>query len=100
KLTRFTDDGSPYYDHSRRLRHLFRTTLMRSPTLPEAVAEVIGHAIVTDRPRLRYLVGTDADALVRGRSTLSDEEVIEDARTMTDAEHIEMTRRRYGIDLS
>ena len=83
KATRFTDDGSPYYDHSRRLRLLFQTTLMGSPTLPQAVAEVIGHAIATDRPRLRYLVGADAEALVRGRTTLSDEEVIEDARAMT-----------------
>jgi hypothetical protein len=31
---------------------------------------------------------------------LSDEEVIEGARTMTDAEHVELMRRRYGIDLS
>lgn len=100
KATRFTGEGSPYYDHSRRLRLLFQNTLNGNPTLPQAVAEVIGHAISTDRPRLRYLVGADAEALVRGRSAVSEEEVIEDARTMSDADHFEMMRRRYGIDLS
>ncbi len=64
------------------------------------MAEVIGHPITTNRVRLRYLVGADAEALVGGRSALSDEEVIGDARTMTDAEHIEVMQRRYGIDLS
>jgi NAD(P)-dependent dehydrogenase (short-subunit alcohol dehydrogenase family) len=99
KGTGYTDDASPYYDHRRRLLLLFQK-LLANPTLPQAVAEVIAHAVTTDRPRLRYLVGAEAEALVRGRSVLSDEEVIEDARTMTDAEHIEMMRRRYGIDLS
>jgi hypothetical protein len=35
---------------------------------PGQVAEVIAHAIATDRPRLRSLVGANAEALVRGRS--------------------------------
>jgi NAD(P)-dependent dehydrogenase (short-subunit alcohol dehydrogenase family) len=97
KATRYTDAASPYYDHRRRqILHYQRVT----PTLPQVVAEVIGHAIATDRPRLRYLVGADAEALVRGRSALSDEEVIEDGRPMSEAEYIEVMRRRYGIDLS
>jgi NAD(P)-dependent dehydrogenase (short-subunit alcohol dehydrogenase family) len=100
KAKRFTDDASPYYDHRRRLGMLFERILTRNPTLPEEVAEVIGHAIATDRPRLRYLVGADAEALVRGREALSDEEVIADATAVTDAEHIETMRHRYGIDLS
>jgi NAD(P)-dependent dehydrogenase (short-subunit alcohol dehydrogenase family) len=99
KATRYTDAASPYYDHRRHLLLLFQKLLM-NPTLPQAVAEVIAHAVATDRPRLRYLVGADAEALVRGRSALSDEEVIEDARPMSDAEHIAMMRHRYGIDLS
>ncbi len=97
KAIRYTDAASPYYDHRRRQILYYQKV---TPTLPKAVAEVIAHAIATDRPRLRYLVGADAEALVRGRSALSDEEVIEDAGAMTDAEHIEMMRRRYGIDLS
>jgi NAD(P)-dependent dehydrogenase (short-subunit alcohol dehydrogenase family) len=99
KATRYTGTGSPYYDHRRHLLLLFQKLLM-NPTLPQAVAEAIAHAVATDRPRLRYLVGADAEALVRGRSALSDEEVIEDARPMNDAEHVEMMRHRYGIDLS
>jgi len=97
KATRYTDAASPYYDHRRRqLLHYEKVT----PTLPQAVAKVIAHAIATDCARLRYLVGADAGALVRDRIALSDQEVIEDARTMTDTEHIEMIRRRYGIDPS
>jgi NAD(P)-dependent dehydrogenase (short-subunit alcohol dehydrogenase family) len=99
KAIRFTGDTSPYYHHRRHLMLYFQK-LLRNPTLPQAVAEVITHAVTTDRPRLRYLVGADAEDLVRARSMLSDEEVIEDARTMTDAEHVELMRRRYGIDLS
>jgi NAD(P)-dependent dehydrogenase (short-subunit alcohol dehydrogenase family) len=99
KATRYTDIRSPYYDHRRHLLLLFQKLLM-NPTPPQAVAEAIAHAVATDRPRLRYLVGADAEALVRGRSALSDEEVIEDARPMSDAEHVEMMRHRYGIDLS
>jgi len=100
KAVRLTDEASPYYDHRRRLQLLFQKLLLGSPASPQAVAEVIADAITTERPRFRYLVGADAEALVQGRSALSEEDVIEDARAMSDAEHIEMMRRRYGIDLS
>jgi NAD(P)-dependent dehydrogenase (short-subunit alcohol dehydrogenase family) len=39
---------------------------------PEKVAEVIGHALTADRPKTRYLVGTDARAMVLVRRLLPD----------------------------
>jgi len=99
KARRFTDDRSPYFEHLRRLIALFQAGL-RKPTMPETVAAAIADAVTTDRPRLRYLVGADAEALVAGRAAISDEEWVEDGRPMSAAEHAALVRRRYGIDVT
>jgi NAD(P)-dependent dehydrogenase (short-subunit alcohol dehydrogenase family) len=39
---------------------------------PERVAEVVGRALIADRPRTRYLVGTDAKIAARLRKVLPD----------------------------
>jgi hypothetical protein len=39
---------------------------------PQAVAEVIGKALTSDRPRTRYLVGTDAKVQARLAQLLPD----------------------------
>ena len=65
----------PYERPVRRLRALFASRL-QEPTLPDAVAEAIEHAVTTDNPRLRYLVGEDAEALTRMRACMADEDWI------------------------
>ena len=69
------EDYQPYEMAVRRLRALFQSQL-QSPTLPQQVAEAIEHAVTTDDPRLRYLVGEDAMALQALRNRISDEEWI------------------------
>ena len=70
------EDLHPYEMCIRRLRGLFDSTLHGTPTMPEEVAETIAHAVLTDEPRLRYLVGRDAEVLLALRMRLSDEEWI------------------------
>ena len=89
---------TPYELTVRRLRHLFRKGL-QNPTLPEAVAEAVEHAVTTDRPALRYVVGSDALTLTDGRRRLADEEWIE-LQTIADEEQFnERVRAVFGGDL-
>jgi hypothetical protein len=43
--------------------------------------------VVTDQPRLRYVVGEDARALLAGYQQTTDEERVETGRPMTDDEY-------------
>ena len=92
------DPANPYVDHRRRLGQL-HDSLMRTPTLPEAVAATIEHAISTETPLLRYLVGEDAKALVHGRERTTDEQWVENGRTMSDEEYYDLMQQRCGVDL-
>ena len=74
---------------------LFYQMQMKAPSQPVDVARVIFEAVTTKEPRLRYLVGDDADKLVAGRRKLTDEEYVETGRPMPDAEYFDLMRRRY-----
>ena len=87
-----------YADPVRRLLTFFQTQLL-NPTIPEAVAEAIEHAVTTDQPRLRYVVGEDARLLLAGYQRTTDEERVEDGRPMTDDEYYDLMRERHGTDL-
>lgn len=82
----------------RRLHRFFQTQLL-DPTMPDEVAEAIEFAVTTDQPRLRYLVGKDAQVLIAGRQQTTDEEIVETGRPMPDKEYYEMMKARYGVDL-
>lgn len=51
---------SPYHDVALRTGRLF-TKLLGNASPPESVAETIHLALETDEPKLRYLVGEDAE---------------------------------------
>jgi len=87
-----------YADHLRRLRMFFQKQLQQ-PTSPTVVAEAIEHAVTTDRPQLRYLVGEDARIIAKGRRQTTDEEWVATGRPMTDDEYCDVMCRRYGVDL-
>jgi hypothetical protein len=70
---------------------------MKTPSQPADVARVIHEAVTTKTPKLRYLVGHDAELLVAGRRKLSDEEYVETGRAMPDEEYLDLMRRRYGF---
>ena len=87
-----------YADPVRRLLTFFQTQLL-NPTMPEAVAEAIDHAVATDQPRLRYVVGDDARLLLAGYQQTTDEDRVEGGRPMTDDEYYDLMRKRHGVDL-
>jgi NAD(P)-dependent dehydrogenase (short-subunit alcohol dehydrogenase family) len=96
KAKRFADPKSPYAAHVHRLL-LFYQMQMKTPSQPADVARVIHEAVTTKTPKLRYLVGHDAELLVAGRRKLSDEEYVDTGRAMSDAEYLDLMRRRYGF---
>ena len=62
------------------------------------MARVIHEAVTTKEPRLRYLVGDDAERLVAGRRRLTDEDYVATGRPMSDEEYLNLMRRRYGFE--
>ena len=64
---------SPYRQQTDRVNRFFLTAL-GAPTMPDAVADAVWHAITTDEPRLRYPVGPDAEKLTAAyEATPADE---------------------------
>jgi NAD(P)-dependent dehydrogenase (short-subunit alcohol dehydrogenase family) len=92
------DKTSPYRQIMRRNGKLFAAGF-RNPGRPETVAEVIAEAVATDRPRLRYLVGADAEGLAAGRARISDEEWVAMGGPLDDAEYNARFKRYFGIEL-
>ena len=65
---------------------------------PHQVAKAVEHAVTTNEPRLRYLVGNDAAALVDGRARLSDEEFVEAlGREQSSEEYARGFFRRFPV---
>jgi NAD(P)-dependent dehydrogenase (short-subunit alcohol dehydrogenase family) len=92
------DKNSPYRQIMRRNGKVFAAGF-RNPGRPETVAEVIWEAVTTDRPRLRYLVGTDAEGLAAGRARISDEEWVAMGGGLDDAEYNTRFKQYFGIEL-
>ena len=86
---------APYETPVRRLLRYFESQL-ENPRPPELVAEAIENAAFTTEPRLRYLVGPDAEMLVRARSAATDEQWLEDVTVEDDAEYARRLRARFG----
>ncbi len=84
---------SPYSEFVERAGHWFGVRLEK-PTYPQEVAELIEHAIVTDEPKLRYLVGPDAFSMVQARSEFTDEEWLDTGREMSLEEYVQLLSDR------
>ena len=92
-----TPPETAYAGQYRRAEAIFkRLAAMR--TSPENVAAAIEHAITTDEPRLRYLVGKDAKTLSARRADMSDEEWLGPDRQLDDDEWFRLAEEALGID--
>lgn len=92
------DKTSPYRQIMRRNGKLFAAGFRR-PGTSETVAAAILDAITTERPRLRYPVGVDAEGLAAGRARISDEEWVAMGGELSDEEYNARFKRHFGIDL-
>ena len=92
------DKASPYRQIMRRNGKLFAAGF-RNPGQPDTVAATILEAITTDRPRLRYPVGGDAEGIATGRPRISDEEWVAMGGELSDEEYNARFKRYFGIEL-
>ncbi|MGI8961491.1 MAG: SDR family oxidoreductase [Bryobacteraceae bacterium] len=90
-------DGNPYATPLRRMLKFFEAQLSQ-PTPPEAVADVVQQAIESDSPKLRHVVGKDAELLMKMRQQLSDEEWI-GSGLLSDEKLFERTTEMVGVNL-
>jgi NAD(P)-dependent dehydrogenase (short-subunit alcohol dehydrogenase family) len=95
---RLPSAGSPYADLYRRSLALFPKLIERGSTAEET-AEVIAQAIHTDEPRLRYLVGWDAETIVARRAKMTDEDFVAMGRCESDEDFYASFARHFGIDV-
>lgn len=87
-----------YAHQQRRLRAFFACQL-KEPRLPESVAQAIEQAVTSETPRLRYLVGEDAQTLFEGRRSCSDEEWVANGAQAEDEIFYDWMAERLGKDL-
>lgn len=95
--TRF-DRSSPYVDLMRR-NGKFYSAGHRANQPPEIVADAIFDAVESDSDRLRYVVGADAESLLRGRQAMRDEDWVAMGDDLGDDEYNAEFRARFGIEL-
>jgi len=73
---------------------------VQQATDPIEVARVIHHAIVTDRPQLRYAVSWGAAEIIAGRAAMSDEDWVEMGTIPDDAEYAARFGEVFGVDIT
>lgn len=92
------DPASPYAAVLGRLMRVFASQLEK-PNMPDSVANAILHAVETDKPRLRYLVGADAEAMVAGVQKMSEDAWIALQSEPDDGVFVAKAREAFGADL-
>ena len=92
------DPASLYAEFSKRGSRLF-DKLLETPSPPELVAETIQHAIETDKPQFRYLVGEDAIKWAASRRAMTDEDWVAVGREMTLDEYAALYRDRFDMEI-
>lgn len=89
---------SPYEEFNQRGSRLFKT-LLKTPSTAHQVAKMIQHAIETETPNLRYVVGKDAEKWAAGREAMTDEEWVNAGREMTLQEYVNFYRDRFDMEI-
>jgi len=93
------DPESPYAHFSRRIARYFVERL-KVPAMPDIVADAVYHALTTDDPKLRYLVGEDANAIDPARRAITDEEWIATGLEMSDEEVDKSFMDLFGLTMA
>lgn len=91
-------EASPYLTEYGRAA-LVLGRCFREPSPASLVAETIGRAISTDEPRLRYLVGWDAELLAPARESVTDEQWVELWATEDQEAWFDGFERLIGLDV-
>lgn len=91
-------EDSDYADAYRRM-FAFYLAGIGANVRPEAVAEVVDHAIDDDTERLRYLCAYGADELATGRARIDDREWVDLGRAGDDDEYFARFEAAFGLDL-
>jgi NAD(P)-dependent dehydrogenase (short-subunit alcohol dehydrogenase family) len=85
------------YPHLRRMMALFAASLA-NPASPFLVADQICEIVDGDSPRLRYLVGPDAEPVIAWRKGKTDEEMVAFGGA-SDAEYVARIKADMGLDV-
>jgi NAD(P)-dependent dehydrogenase (short-subunit alcohol dehydrogenase family) len=92
------DTTGAYDDHYRRMFQMYATGIAQA-TDPFEVAEVIHHAVTTDRPELRYRTSWGGDLLIRGRERMSDADWVSLGTAAGDDEYYARFETLFGLDI-
>jgi NAD(P)-dependent dehydrogenase (short-subunit alcohol dehydrogenase family) len=87
-----------YDDHYRRMFQMYATGISQA-TDPFEVAEVIHHAVTTDRPELRYRTSWGSEQLIRGREAMNDAEWVSLGTPAEDGEYYARFEELFGLDI-
>ena len=68
------DPKSPYFKLMQKVKNHFKSNMENEPSSPEEVAKVILQAVMSEYPKLRYTVGTDASRIIQARTNMPDKE--------------------------
>ena len=92
------DRSSPYVDVMRR-NGKFYSAGHRANQAPEIVADAILDAVESGSDRLRYVVGADAESILRGRTAMRDEEWVAMGADLSDEDYNAEFQARFGVEL-
>jgi NAD(P)-dependent dehydrogenase (short-subunit alcohol dehydrogenase family) len=73
KTSNVSESKSNYADLNESISKRFETMMANSLTSPKVVAETILNAVTSEDPKLRYIVGEDAQSIMKIRNDNSDE---------------------------
>jgi len=94
-----TVDGSDYEPHLRRMFQFYAAGQAQAAD-PFEVANIVEHAITTDRPALRYTVSWGGPEIVSARQRISDEEWVELGAIEDDDEYYRAFSDTFGVDIT
>jgi NAD(P)-dependent dehydrogenase (short-subunit alcohol dehydrogenase family) len=98
KSVDFPHATGAYDTHYRRMFQMYATGIPKA-TDPFDVAEVIHHAVTTDRHQLRYITSWGADELIRARERMTDADWESLGAAADDRAYYERFEQLFGLDI-